>query len=94
MTLKQIADMGFKEVHVKSYGYESAGLFSHYEPFGNKAREFVFKLAVLEFDDETYIDLEHRWLFFINENKEDFYIKDDQAWCDDPELKEVPSNNY
>lgn len=90
MTLEEIAYMGFTEVHVKSYGYESAGIFSHYEPFGNTPREIVFKLV----GDGKYFDLEHRWLFFINENKEDFYIEDGKAWCFDPDLKEVPSNNY
>lgn len=87
MTLKlnELVRMGFKEVHVLSYGYESAGIFSHYEPFGKK-REFIFKIVPLK--SGAY--LEHKWLFFINEDEEYYYVKDGQAYCDDPELKECP----
>ena len=91
MTLQEIADLGFKEVHVLSYGYESAGLFSHYEPFGNSVRELIFSIHKWSDGD---IDLDHKWLFFINQNNEDFSIKDGKVYCNDPELKEYPNNDY
>ena len=44
MTLKEVIDLGYKEVIAKSYGYQETGLFGHYEPFGNTAREIKFDI--------------------------------------------------
>lgn len=78
-------------VHVLSYGYMSSGIFSHYEPFGNSAREILFDIAIW---DDGDIDLVHKRFFFLNEKDEDFYIKDNVIYCNDPELKEVPDNDF
>lgn len=89
MTLQELANKGFKEVIALSYGYMSTGIFSHYEPFSN-LREITFDL--LKFDNGLII-LDHKWLFFLDEDNEDFYIEDGKAYVNDPELKEAPNDD-
>lgn len=85
MTFKEILQKGVTEVIVRSYGYQVVGIFGHYEPFGNKAREFKFKV--------TPDGLEHSWLWFKNENDEHFEIDESGVCtCFDPEL--CARNNF
>jgi hypothetical protein len=79
MTFKEILQKGVTEVIVTAYGYQVAGIFDHYEPFGNRARKLKFKV--------TPDGLEHSWLWFENENNEHFEIDENgTCTCFDPEL--------
>ena len=84
MTLKEIIDLGYKEVIAKSYGYQEMGLFGHYEPFGNSAREIKFDINK---DDCT---LNHKIFWFANEEQEYYYIENNIAYCRDPDLWAKP----
>ena len=80
MTFQEILKSGHDEVRVLSYGYtERSSFSSHFEPFKNK-RCFIFKI------DKYFGILTHKWLFFKNEEDEDFYEKDGKLFCDDPDL--------
>ena len=84
MTLKEVIDLGYKEVIAKSYGYQETGLFGHYEPFGNTAREIKFDI------DKHYCTLNHEIFWFENEEQEYYYIENNIAYCRDPALLAKP----
>ena len=84
MTLKEVIDLGYKEVIAKSYGYQETGLFGHYEPFGNTAREIKFDINK---DDCT---LNHEIFWFENEEQEYYYIENNVVYCRDPSLWAKP----
>lgn len=93
MTLKELVQQGIKQVIVDSYGYESAGIFSHFEPFRNK-RWFVFDIIRIG-KNEFY--LRHDWLFFVDNGEYlDFDIVTENSmqygYIYDPDLKEYSSN--
>lgn len=93
MTLKELVQQGIKQVIVISYGYESAGVFSHFEPFRNK-RRFIFDIIRIG-KNEFY--LRHDWLFFVeNEDDIEFDIVTEDGvqygYIYDPDLKEYSSN--
>lgn len=80
---KDLYDLGFRTVVVLSYGYtEISYIGSHFEPFKHR-RELKF---TIDKDGDLY----NRTFWFANESKEDFYIKDGIAYCNDPELYSRP----
>lgn len=84
MTLKEIIDLGYTEVIAKSYGYQETGIFGHYEPFGNKAREIKFDI------DKDDCTLNNKTFWFGNEEQEYYYIENNVAYCRDPYLYARP----
>ena len=80
MTFKEVLERGVAKVIVTSYGYVEKGyFFSHYEPFGNRAREFTFEISGSR--------LTHGWLKFEHPRDEHFEIDENGVCtCFDPDL--------
>lgn len=69
-----------EEVTVLSYGYMERNLFTeHFEPFKNK-RTFKFSI------DFNFASLDHPWLYFEQEEDEEYVISEGKIICDDPDL--------
>lgn len=89
MTFDEVVERGYNEVAVISYGYNSAGIFSHYEPFAH-ARIIHMHIDPDMIESRSFfIDNENDCDFCINEGQYDGYgVKSGELVCFDPEITE------
>ena len=79
MKLKEIIDLGYTEVVVKTSGYQEPGLFGCWQPFRH-IRSIVFKI------DSEFMDLYHPTFWISNVKNEDYYIEDDKICLYEPDM--------